>query len=145
MASKHSNGKNTSGQNEPPSHEVKNSLSNKPLKFPTFDHFGWYSTHISSQSTPDPTYTSSPETPKPNSNPSLNEELRGVTLEEPVYRIPNNEVNQLCRHTHRYLQSIGQIPIVCQIPRACASSRTQPYSENETLVSSVDVLIIDIS
>ena len=61
-----------------------------------------------------------------------------------MYRIPNNEVNQLHRHTHAYFQSIGQIPIVYQIPRARTSSRrTQPYGENETLASSIDDLIID--
>ena len=37
MTSKHSTGKNTSGQNQPPSREVKDSLSNKPLEFPKFD------------------------------------------------------------------------------------------------------------
>ena len=90
MASKCSTGKNTSVQKQPPSPEVKDSLSNKPLEFPTFAPSGQYSTHISSQSTPDPTYTSSPETPNPNLDPSLNEELCDVTPEELVYRIPNN-------------------------------------------------------
>ena len=85
MASKRSTGKNTSDQNQPPSCEVKDSLSNKPLEFPTFDPSGRYSTHIPSQSTPYITYTSSPETPNPNSNPSLNEELCGVTPKEHVY------------------------------------------------------------
>ena len=80
MASKHSIGRNTSDQNQPPSHEDKNSLSKKPLEFTTFDPFERYSTHISSQSTPDPTYTFSLETPNPNSDPSLNEDLFGVTL-----------------------------------------------------------------
>ena len=144
MASKHSTGKNTSGQNKPPSHDLKDSLSNKPLEFPTFDPSGWYSTHIPSQSTPDLTYTSSPETPNPNTNPSLNEEIWDVTLEEPLYRIPNNEVSQLRRHTHAYLQSISQIPIIYQIPRSRTSHRrTQPYGEKETIASSRYDLIID--
>ena len=95
MASKHSNGKNTSCQNKSPLREVTNSLSNKPLEFPTFYPFGGYSTHIPSQSTPDLTYTSSPKTPDPNPDPSLNEELCGVTPKEPIYFIPNNEVDQL--------------------------------------------------
>ena len=61
-----------------------------------------------------------------------------------MYRIPNNEFDQLCRHTHVYLQSIGQIPIVYQIPRSHTSHRrTQPYGENKTLASSIDNLIID--
>jgi hypothetical protein len=61
-----------------------------------------------------------------------------------VFIIPNKEVNQLHRHTHAYLQSIGQIPVIYQIPRARASQRrTQPYGENETLSSTIDDLIID--
>ena len=144
MASKHSTGKNTSSQNHSPSREVTNSHSSKPLEFPTFDPSERFSTHIPSQSTPDLTYTSSPETSNPNTDPSLNEELRGVTLEEPMFRISNNEVNHLCRKTYAYLQSIGQIPIIYQIPRDCTSySRTQPYGENEKLASNIDDLIID--
>ena len=48
------------------------------------------------------------------------------------------------RHTRAYLQSIGQIPIIYQVPRSRASHRrTQPFSENKTLTSSIDDLIID--
>ena len=58
--------------------------------------------------------------------------------------IPNNEVNQLRRHTRAYLQSIGQILVIYQIPRAHSSHRrTQPYGDNETLVATIDNLIID--
>ena len=85
MSSKRSTGKNIGGPNQPPSREVKDSVSNKPLEFPTFNPSRRYSPHIPSQSTPDPTYTSSPETPDPNQDPSLNEELRGVTAEKPIY------------------------------------------------------------
>ena len=92
MASKHSTRKNTIGPNKPPSREVKDSISNKPFDFPTFDPSKRYSPHIPSQSTPDLTYTSSPETPNPNQDPSLNEELHGVTMKEPIYQIPNNKV-----------------------------------------------------
>ena len=74
---------------------MKDSLSNKPLEFPTFDPSGQYSPHIPSQYTPDPTYTSSPKTPNPNLDSSLNEEPYDVTLAEHVFLIPNNEVNQL--------------------------------------------------
>ena len=124
--------------------EVTNSLSNKPLEFPTFDPFGRYSPHIPSQSTPNPTYTSSPETPNPNMDSSLNEELHVVTPNDHVFLIPNNEVNQLHRHTHAYLKSISQIPAIYQIPRARTSQRrTQPYCDNETLVATIDDLIID--
>ena len=89
MASKRSTGNNTSNQNQPPSCEVKNSLSNKPLSFPTYDPSGRYTPHIPSRSTPDPTYTSSPDNPNPNPNSSSNEEIRGVTPEDPVFLIPN--------------------------------------------------------
>ena len=40
MARKRSTRKNTSGQNQPPLHEIKDLLSNKPLEFPTFDPSG---------------------------------------------------------------------------------------------------------
>ena len=144
MTNEHSTRKNTSGQNQPPLSEVTNSLSNKPIEFPIVDPFGRYSPHIPSQSTHDPTYTSSPETPNPNLYFSLNEELRGVTPEEPMFLIPNKEVNQLYRHTHAYLKSINQIPAIYKIPRAQSSQRrTQPYGENETPASSIDDLIID--
>ena len=73
MASKRSTGKNTSDQNQPPSREVKDLLSNKPFEFPTFNPSGRYSIYIPSQSTPDLTYTSSLETPNQNPDPSLNE------------------------------------------------------------------------
>ena len=118
MASQHSIGKDISGQNQPPSRETKISLSNKPLAFPTYDPFGIYTPNFPSQSTPDPTYTSSPDTPNLDPESSSNEELRGVTPDEPVFLVPNNEVNQLRRHTRAYLKSISQIPAIYQIPRA---------------------------
>ena len=93
MGSKCRNGKSTIGSNQPPSRRVNDSVFDKPLDFPTFDFSGIYSPHIPSQSTLDPTYTSSPETPDPNQDSSLNEELCGVTLEAHVYRIPNNKVD----------------------------------------------------
>ena len=61
-----------------------------------------------------------------------------------MFLIPNNEVNQLCQHTHAYLNSISEIPAIYQIPRARSSQRrTQPYGENETLVATIDDLILD--
>ena len=61
-----------------------------------------------------------------------------------MFLVPNNEVNQLRRHTHAYLKSIGQIPTISQIPRARSSQkRTRPYGENETLAATIDDLIID--
>ena len=95
MANQHSTGKDTSRQNQPPSHETKRSLSHKPLEFPTYDPSGRYSPKFPSRSTPDPIYTSSPDTPNPNTESPSKEELCGVTLEEPVFLIPNNKVNQL--------------------------------------------------
>ena len=62
-----------------------------------------------------------------------------------MYRIPNIEVDQLCCHTQTYYKPIEQIPIVYQIPISQASQRrTQPYSDDETLTSNIDDLIIDI-
>ena len=99
MTSKHSTGKNTSGPNQPPSREVKDSVSEKPIVFPTFNFSGRYSPHIPSQSTPDPTYTSSLETPDPKQYSSSNEELPSVTPKEPLYHIPNNNFDQFQHHT----------------------------------------------
>ena len=81
MASQHSTRKDTSGQNQPPSHETKKSLSNKHLAFPTYDPSRRYTPNFPSLSTPDQTYTSSPNTPNPNPKSPSKEELRGVTLE----------------------------------------------------------------
>ena len=115
-----------------------------PFEFPTFDPSGRYSPHISSHSTPNPTYTSSPETSNLNPDSYLIKEPHGVTPEEPMFWVSNNKVNQLCWHTHAYLQSTSQILVIYKIPRARTSHRrTQPYGENETLASSIDDLIID--
>ena len=144
MDNKCSTGKNTSGPNQPPSCEVKYSIFYKPLEFPNFIFSKRYSPHIPSQSTPNPTNTSSPENTKPNQDSYFNEELHGITPKDFVYRIPNNKVDQLHRHTPTYLQSIGQILIIYQIPRSQASHRiTQPYGEDENLTSSIDDIIIN--
>ena len=95
MASQCSTRKDTSGQNQPPSCETKRSLPNKPLEFPTYDPFGRYTPKFPSRSTPNPIYTSSPDTPNPNLDSPSNEELHGVTPEELVFLVPNNELNQL--------------------------------------------------
>ena len=142
MSGKHSTRKNTCVQNRPPSREVKSSLSNKPLEFPTLNPSERYSPHIPSETTPDPTYTSSPNTPNPNSDFSLNEE-RGVTPDESVFLIPNNEVNQLRQHTRACLKSISQIPTRYQIPEDRSYRITQPYGDNETLAATIDDFIID--
>ncbi|CAF4395881.1 unnamed protein product [Adineta steineri] len=142
MASQHSTGKDTSIQNQPPSHETKRSLSKKPLAFPTYDHSRRYTPNFPSRSTPDRTYTSSPDTPNPNLESSPNEEIHGVTSNEPTFLVPNNVVNQIHRHTRAYFNSIGQIPAIYQNPRARSSQRrTQPYGENETLIAPLMVLL----
>ena len=95
MASQRSTGKDTSGQNQPPSRETKRSLSNKTLEFPTYDLSRRYTRKFPSRSTPDLIYTSSPDTPNPNTESPSDEAIHGVTPEEPVFLVPNNEVNQL--------------------------------------------------
>ena len=95
MASQRSTGNDTSGQNQPPSRETKGYLSNKTLEFPTYDLSKRYTQKFPSRSTLDLIYTSSPDTPNPNLEFPSNEELRGVTPEEPMFLVPNNEVNQL--------------------------------------------------
>lgn len=65
LVSKCNTRKNMSGQNQPPSREVKDLASKKLLDFRTFEFSGRYIPPIPSQSTPKPTYTSSPETPNP--------------------------------------------------------------------------------
>ena len=133
-ASKHNTGKNTSIPNQSPSREVKESISKKHLDFPTFVFSGRYSPQIPSQSTPDPIYTSSPNTPDPHQDSSSNKELRGVTPEVPLYCIHNNKVDQIHHHTQAYLKSICQIPIIYQIPKSSVSHRrTQLFGEDKTL------------
>ena len=61
--------------------------------FPTFDFSRRYTPQIPSQSTPDPTYTSSLDTPNTHQDSSSNEEIQGVTPKDPLYRIPNTEVD----------------------------------------------------
>ena len=72
MARERSTRKDTTRKNQPPSHDVKDSLSKKPLEFMTFDPFRRYSPHIPSQSNPDLTYTYSLENLDPNQDPYLN-------------------------------------------------------------------------
>ena len=114
----HSTGKDTSDQNQPPSCETKRYLSHKTLEFTTYDPSGRYTPKSPSRSSPHPIYTSSPDTPNPNTESPSNEEIHGVTPEEHVFLVPNNEVNQLHRHTRAYLKVIGQIPAISQLPRA---------------------------
>jgi hypothetical protein len=100
------------------------------------------SPEIPTQPTLDPSYTSSPDIPHQDS--SSNEEIHGVSFEEPLYLIPKTEVNQLHHHTQAYLKSFGQIPIIYEIPRSRVSQRiTQPYNYGETPKYSISNLIID--
>ena len=75
-----------------------------------------YPSNIPIQLTPDPSYTSSLDIP--NKDSSSNTYLQGVSYEEPWYLIPKTEVNQLRHHTRAYLKSLGQIPVIYQIPRS---------------------------
>lgn len=144
MSSKCNNGKNMTKPNQLASREVKDSASNKPLDFRTFEFFRRYSPHIPSQSTPNPTYTSSPNTPDPHQYYSSNEYIWGVTLKNPIYHTRNTEADQLHHHTPPYLKSIHQIPIIYHILGSRASyKRNQPFSEVETLTPSIDGIIID--
>jgi hypothetical protein len=98
MDSQRSIGKDTSGQNQPPSCENKRSLSNKTLEFPTYDLSGRYTRKFPSRSTPDPIYTSSPDTPNPNTESPSDEEIRGVTPEEPVFLDVMRPYNNFTSH-----------------------------------------------
>ena len=142
MSSHRNTRKDTSGQNQPPSRETKRSLSHKTLEFPTYDLFGRYTRTFPSRSTPDPIYTSSPNIQNPKTNSPSNEEIRGVTPEEPVFLVPNNEVNQLRRHTHAYLKSIGQIPTIYQIPRARSSQRRTQYTVKTRLLLQLLMILL---
>ena len=95
MASKRNIGKNTSSPNQPPLREVKDSAttSKKPLDFPTFEFFERYPLEIRSQSNPDLTYTSSPDTPDPHQDTSSNKALQVVTPKDTLYHIPNTKVD----------------------------------------------------
>jgi hypothetical protein len=148
MANRHNIEKSSTCPNQPHSREVKDSgaTSKKPFKVPydfiSSQFIGRYPPEIPTQPTLDLSTTSSPDIPHPDS--SSNKELRGVSSKEPLYLIPKIEVNQLRCHTRAYLKSLGQIPIIYQIPRSRVSQwRTQPYSDGETLASSIDDLIID--
>ena len=115
------------GPNQPHSQEVKDSstASNKSFKIPSnfisSQFTKRYPLENPTQPTLDPSHTSSSDIPHQDS--SSNEELRGVSSEEPLYLIPKNKVNLLCRHTRAYLKSLGQIPIIYQIPRSRFSQR----------------------
>ena len=137
------------GPNQPHSWEIKDSTtsSKKPFKV-SYDVISsqftrWYPPEIPAQPTPDPSCTSSPDIPHQES--SSNEDIQGVSSEEPLYLIPKTKINQIHRHTRAYLKCLGQIPIIYQIPISQVSQRrTQPYGDGETLTSSIDDLIIDI-
>jgi hypothetical protein len=131
MASKYNTEKSSTGPNQPHSREVEHrAIDSKntfevPFDFISSQTIRQYPPKIPIQPTPNPSYTSSPNIPHQDS--SSNEELQGVSSEEPLYLIPKIEVNQLRRHTRAYLKSLGQIPIIYQIPRSRFSQkRTQP-------------------
>ena len=148
MASRCNTEKSSRGPNQPHFKEIKDSTTASKKSFEVPSYFissqstEWYPHDIPIQPTHDPSYTSSPDIPHQDS--SSNKELQGVSTEEPLYLIPKTEVNQLRHHTRAYLKSLGQIPIIYQIPRSRFSQRrTQPYGDGETITSNIDDLIID--
>ena len=140
--------KSSTGPNQPHSQKVKDSTTDSknpfevPFDFISSQTIERYPPDIPIQPPLDPSYTSSLDISHQDS--SSNEELQGVSSEIPLYLIPKTEVNQLRHHTQAYLKSLGQIPIIYQIPRSRFSQkRTQPYGDGETLTSNIDDLIID--
>ena len=83
-----------------------------PFDFISSQTIEGYHPKIPIQPTLDPSYTSSPDIP--NQDSSSNKYLQGVSFEEPLYLVPKTKVNQL----RAYLKSLGQIPIIYQIPRS---------------------------
>jgi len=126
---------------EHPTIDSKNTFE-VPFDFISSQTIEGYPLKVSIQPTPDPSYTLSLDIQ--NRDSSSNEYLQGVSSEEPLYLIPKTKVNQLHHHTRAYLKSLGQIPIIYQIPRSQFSQRrTRPYGDGETLTSNIDDLIID--
>ena len=113
--------KSSTCPNQPHSQEVKDSstASKKTFKVP-FDFISsqfakQYPHEILTKPTLDLSYTSSLDIPHQYS--SLSEELQGVSSKEPLYLNPKTKFNHLHRNTRAYIKSLGQIPIIYQIPR----------------------------
>jgi hypothetical protein len=127
MASRCNTEKISTIPNQPHSQEVKDSATTSkkyfevPFDFISSQFTGRYPPKIPTQPTSYPSYISSPNIPHQDS--SSNEDIQGVTSEEPLYIIPKIEVNQLRRHTQAYLGSLSQIPILYQIPRSRVSQK----------------------
>ena len=85
MSNRHNTEKSSTCPNQPHSQEME--LSTIYSK----NSFEQYPPNIPIQFTPDPSYMSSPDIPHQDS--SSNEELQGVSTEEPLYLIPKTEVN----------------------------------------------------
>ena len=97
MANK-SNTENISiGPNQPHSQELKDSVTAVPSDFISSQSIRRYAPYIPTQSTLDPSYTSS--TVIPDQDSSSNKELRGVSSKKPLYLIPKTKFNQLHCHT----------------------------------------------
>ena len=120
MANKHNIEKSSPCTNQPHSREVEHPAIDSKNTFEVAFHvissqtIEGYPPDIPIQPTLDPSYTSSPDIP--NQDSSSNEKIQGVSSEEPLYVIPKTKVNQLHHHTRAYLKSLGQIPIIHQIP-----------------------------
>ena len=122
MANRNNTEKSSTSPNQPHSREVEHPTIDSentfevPFDFISSQTTKRYALDIPTQPTLDPSYTSSPDIPHQDS--SSDEEIWGVSSEEPLYLIPKTEVNRLHHHTRAYLKSLGQIPIIYQIPRS---------------------------
>ena len=105
MASNPNTEKNSTCPNQPPSLEVKNLAASLKKYFELSSNFisshhtKIYPPNFHTQTTLDPSHTYSPSSPTHNQDFSFNQEIRGLTPKEPLYRIPNSEVEQLYCHT----------------------------------------------
>ena len=101
MASKRSTRKKSKGPNQPPSREIKISATSSKKSFElssnfiSSQHTRRYPPDFPTQTNPNPSYTSSPDSPIQNQDPSSNEDIGGLTPEEPLYYVPKSEVGEL--------------------------------------------------
>ena len=106
MASKCDTGKKSIGPNKPPSWEIKNlaASSKKSFEFSSnfisSQHIERYPHNVPTQITLDPSYTSSPDSPTQNEDSYSNEGIWGLTPEDSLYHVPNNEVDMLWAYRH---------------------------------------------
>ena len=101
MPNEHNTAHNLTSPNQPTTREVKNSTTTSkesfkvPSNFIASQYTERYPPDFPIQTTPNPSYTSSLDSPIQNLDSSYNEEIRGLTSEEHVYHVPNSELDQL--------------------------------------------------